>query len=70
MVDCSPTLQKLQHKNLNCVDEDSHIGNAENCTISMLAGTPVSWHAALDQVPSGCMKIFFLNLALTCPLCA
>ena len=70
MVECSPTLQKLQHKNLKCVDEDSHNGNVDKRTISMLTGTPVSWHAALEQVPSGCMEIFFLSHVLTNPLCA
>ncbi|PON59472.1 Alpha-ketoglutarate-dependent dioxygenase [Parasponia andersonii] len=46
LVECSPTLQKLQHRNLKCVDEDT-------TTISGLARTPVSWHAGLEQVPSG-----------------
>ncbi|XP_034705979.1 protein arginine methyltransferase NDUFAF7 homolog, mitochondrial-like isoform X2 [Vitis riparia] len=61
MVECSPTLQKLQHKNLKCVDEDSHNGNVDKRTISMLTGTPVSWHAALEQVPSGLPTIIIAH---------
>ncbi|KAH9739944.1 protein arginine methyltransferase NDUFAF7 [Citrus sinensis] len=53
LVECSPTLQKLQHHNLKCMDENNANDNVEERTISSLAGTPVSWHAALEQVPSG-----------------
>lgn len=56
LVECSPTLQKLQHHNLKCMDENNANDNVEERTISSLAGTPVSWHAALEQVPSGCME--------------
>ena len=55
MVECSPMLQKLQHHNLKCFDEDDNSDGVEKRTVSMLAGTPVSWHALLEQVPSGCM---------------
>ncbi|KAJ4839306.1 hypothetical protein Tsubulata_049880 [Turnera subulata] len=56
MVECSPVLQKLQHQNLHCTDEVNTGGSVKNKTISTLAGTPVSWHASLEEVPSGCMK--------------
>lgn len=57
LVECSPTLQKLQHQNLKCVDEDHMADNVGKRTISTLAGTPVSWHSALEQVPSGCKEL-------------
>lgn len=57
MVECSPTLQKLQHCNLKCTEEDNNGENIEKRTISTLVGTPVSWHATLEQVPSGCMVL-------------
>uniref|UniRef100_A0A7C9AXF5 Protein arginine methyltransferase NDUFAF7 n=1 Tax=Opuntia streptacantha TaxID=393608 RepID=A0A7C9AXF5_OPUST len=53
LVECSPTLKELQHCNLNCVDEDDNSPNNDKRTISTIAGTPVSWHATLEQVPSG-----------------
>ncbi|XP_010425650.1 PREDICTED: protein arginine methyltransferase NDUFAF7 homolog, mitochondrial [Camelina sativa] len=49
LVECSPALQKLQHQNLKCTDESS----SEKQAISSLAGTPVHWHATLEEVPSG-----------------
>ncbi|KAK6913205.1 Protein arginine methyltransferase NDUFAF7 [Dillenia turbinata] len=53
LVECSPTLQKLQRSNLKCVDEGSSGGDGDTRTISKLVGTPVSWHVALEEVPSG-----------------
>ncbi|GAB4840872.1 hypothetical protein Ancab_021632 [Ancistrocladus abbreviatus] len=61
LVECSPTLQKIQHQNLKCVDDDNSSGNTENKTISMLAGTPVAWHPALEQVPSGVPTIIIAH---------
>ncbi|KAF5749024.1 NADH dehydrogenase [Tripterygium wilfordii] len=61
MVECSPTLQKLQYSNLKCMDEDSTSENGIKRTISMLAGAPISWHASLDQVPSGCPTIILAH---------
>ncbi|GMH20978.1 hypothetical protein Nepgr_022820 [Nepenthes gracilis] len=58
LVECSPTLQKLQHSNLKCVDEN---GIGENATISTLAGTPVSWHPTLEEVPSGVPTIIIAH---------
>ncbi|AEE77479.1 NADH dehydrogenase ubiquinone complex I, assembly factor-like protein (DUF185) [Arabidopsis thaliana] len=49
LVECSPALQKLQHQNLKCTDESS----SEKKAVSSLAGTPVHWHATLQEVPSG-----------------
>lgn len=54
MVECSPALQKLQYQNLKCKEEDNIGRDDDKRTISMLAGLPVSWHATLEQVPSGC----------------
>ncbi|KAL0285498.1 UNVERIFIED_CONTAM: protein arginine methyltransferase NDUFAF7, mitochondrial, partial [Sesamum angustifolium] len=53
MVECSPALQKLQYQNLKCLTEDSTNGNTEKRCISTIAGTPVSWHTTLEQVPTG-----------------
>lgn len=57
-MECSPVLQKLQHKNLKCVDEENAAQDTDKRTVSSLGGTPVSWHATLEQVPSGCMYCF------------
>ncbi|XP_031287338.1 LOW QUALITY PROTEIN: protein arginine methyltransferase NDUFAF7 homolog, mitochondrial-like [Pistacia vera] len=61
LVECSPALQKLQPQNLKCMDEDSTNENVEKRTITTLAGTPVSWHAALEQVPSGIPTIIIAH---------
>ncbi|XP_077247840.1 NADH dehydrogenase ubiquinone complex I, assembly factor-like protein (DUF185) isoform X2 [Tasmannia lanceolata] len=53
MVECSPTLQKLQYSTLRCADEHNTGNNNDEGTISMLTGATVSWHATLEQVPSG-----------------
>nr|VDD56876.1 unnamed protein product [Brassica oleracea] len=50
---CSPALQKLQHQDLKCTDESS----SEKKAISSLAGTPVHWHATLEEAPSGGMHV-------------
>lgn len=61
LVECSPMLQKLQHHNLKCVDEDDSGDGVEKRTISTLAGTLVSWHALLEQVPSGLPSIIIAH---------
>ncbi|KAK4272029.1 hypothetical protein QN277_020636 [Acacia crassicarpa] len=61
LVECSPTLQKLQHQNLKCIDQDNAAESAERRTVSSLAGTPVSWHATLEQVPSGSPTIIIAH---------
>ncbi|XP_010256307.1 PREDICTED: protein arginine methyltransferase NDUFAF7, mitochondrial [Nelumbo nucifera] len=53
LVECSPTLQKLQYSTLKCTDEDNTGSSVDQRTISTLAGVPVYWHATLEQVPSG-----------------
>ncbi|KAK6928277.1 Protein arginine methyltransferase NDUFAF7 [Dillenia turbinata] len=60
LVECSPTLQKLQYSNLKCVDEASGggDGDGDTRTIGKLAGSPVSWHAALEEVSSGVPTTF------------
>ncbi|CAF2100563.1 unnamed protein product [Brassica napus] len=53
----SLALQKLQHQNLKCTDESS----SEKKAISSLDGTPVHWHATLEEVPSGVPTIIIAH---------
>ncbi|CAA3005812.1 NADH dehydrogenase [ubiquinone] complex I, assembly factor 7 [Olea europaea subsp. europaea] len=53
MVECSPTLQELQYQNLKCITEDSADGNEKKGINSTITGSSVSWHASLEQVPTG-----------------
>lgn len=64
MVECSPALQKLQHQSLQCMDDDNTSEGVEKRITSTLAGTPVSWHVALEQVPSGCMGLLLNFLSV------
>ncbi|KAJ0252976.1 Protein arginine methyltransferase NDUFAF7 [Hirschfeldia incana] len=57
LVECSPALQKLQRQNLKCIDESS----SEKEAVSSLAGTPVHWHATLEEVPSGIPTIIIAH---------
>jgi hypothetical protein len=41
------------------LDEDDTSDGVEKRTISILAATPVSWHALLEQVPLGFMELSF-----------
>lgn len=61
MVECSPTLRKLQHSNLKCIEEENVSQDVGHRTISTLAETPVTWHAALEQVPSGLPTIIIAH---------
>ncbi|KAL6497499.1 hypothetical protein OROHE_027128 [Orobanche hederae] len=61
MVECSPALQKLQYQNLKCKTEEGVDGTEERRCISTLAGTPVSWHATLEQVPVGLPTIIIAH---------
>ncbi|KAH7846037.1 hypothetical protein Vadar_008984 [Vaccinium darrowii] len=61
MVECSPTLQKLQYDRLKCIDEDSSDVSVEKRIISALSRTPVSWHATLEQVPAGSPTIIIAH---------
>ncbi|CAA0829993.1 Protein of unknown function (DUF185 [Striga hermonthica] len=53
MVECSPVLRELQYQNLKCTTEDGADGNSEGRCVSSIVGAPVSWHAVLEQVPTG-----------------
>ncbi|XP_043706510.1 protein arginine methyltransferase NDUFAF7 homolog, mitochondrial isoform X2 [Telopea speciosissima] len=61
MVECSPTLQKLQYSALKCADEDATSSNGGQKTVTNLAGAPVSWHATLEQVPTGLPTIIIAH---------
>ncbi|KAM7268271.1 hypothetical protein ACFE04_010437 [Oxalis oulophora] len=61
LVECSPALKKIQHSCLKCTDEDNSSEVIEKNTISQLAGTPVSWHTTLEQVPSGVPTIIIAH---------
>lgn len=61
LVECSPALKELQHLNLKCVDEDNVSSDSELKTISRLTGNSVSWHAALEHVPSGVPTIIIAH---------
>jgi len=52
-----PRYRKLS--NTTCLDEDDTSDGVEKRTISILAATPVSWHALLEQVPLGFMELSF-----------
>ncbi|KAK1311870.1 hypothetical protein QJS10_CPA07g00390 [Acorus calamus] len=60
MVECSPTLQKIQYSTLKCVDEESPCENTKQ-TVSTLSGATVSWHTALEQVPTGLPSIIIAH---------
>lgn len=64
LVECSPALQKIQFQKLECMTEDVADGNANGRCISKLGGTPVSWHATLDQVPTGCKQSYCILIKL------
>ncbi|KAH0660091.1 hypothetical protein KY290_029651 [Solanum tuberosum] len=61
MVECSPTLKKLQYQNLMCINKNDTDGDAEEHSISRLTGTSVSWHATLEQVPAGIPTIIIAH---------
>ncbi|CDP17581.1 unnamed protein product [Coffea canephora] len=48
MVECSPVLRKLQYQTLKCEGEDG-----EKQIVSTMTGSPVSWHATMEEVPTG-----------------
>ncbi|XP_042511391.1 protein arginine methyltransferase NDUFAF7 homolog, mitochondrial isoform X2 [Macadamia integrifolia] len=61
MVECSPALQKLQYSALKCTEEDITGSNGGQRTVTNLAGAPVSWHATLEQVPTGLPTIIIAH---------
>ncbi|EPS61139.1 hypothetical protein M569_13658, partial [Genlisea aurea] len=58
LVECSPALRQLQYRNLKCFDSDD---NADRRCISSIADTPVSWHSALEEVPTGLPTIIIAH---------
>ncbi|KAH7686562.1 Protein arginine methyltransferase NDUFAF7 protein [Dioscorea alata] len=61
MVECSPTLRKVQYDNLKCTDEAVNEEDHTKRTISMLSGAPISWHSTLEEVPSGSPTIIIAH---------
>ncbi|CAJ1933868.1 unnamed protein product [Sphenostylis stenocarpa] len=61
LVECSPALQKLQHQNLKCIGEENTAQDTDIRTARSLFGTPVSWHATLEQIPSGLPTIIIAH---------
>lgn len=61
LVECSPALKTLQYQNLKCTTEDAADGDPGERCISTLSGSPVSWHAMLDQVPTGGKEFLFYD---------
>ncbi|XP_078168991.1 NADH dehydrogenase ubiquinone complex I, assembly factor-like protein (DUF185) isoform X2 [Carex rostrata] len=57
LVECSPVLQKIQYEKLKCIDDSTDTEGA----ISAITNTPVSWHASLEQVPSGSCTIIIAH---------
>lgn len=66
LVECSPSLQKLQYQNLKCKEGDEADGDPGTKCMSMLTGSPVSWHATLDQVPTGGKDFLLYDSSLYC----
>ncbi|CAA3012497.1 NADH dehydrogenase [ubiquinone] complex I, assembly factor 7 [Olea europaea subsp. europaea] len=60
MIECSPALQKLQYENLKCATEDGADENEKRIN-STIAESPVSWHAMLEQVPTGLPTIIIAH---------
>ncbi|KVH92732.1 protein arginine methyltransferase NDUFAF7, mitochondrial [Cynara cardunculus var. scolymus] len=56
MIEVSPALKKIQKLTLKCNDDDGD----EN-TVSALTGTRVSWHATLEEVPTGLPTIIIAH---------
>ncbi|KAG9455964.1 hypothetical protein H6P81_000472 [Aristolochia fimbriata] len=60
LVECSPTLQKVQYSALKCAEGINGVYDDKR-TISQLAGAPIYWHTTLDQVPSGLPTIIIAH---------
>ncbi|KAJ7523311.1 hypothetical protein O6H91_18G046300 [Diphasiastrum complanatum] len=67
LVECSPSLRKLQYKALQCSSRKevllpgaAHDAN-ENFEITKISGAPVSWHLELAQVPRGVPTIIIAH---------
>lgn len=56
MVECSPVLRNVQYQTLKCEGEDG-----EKQIVSTMTGCPVSWHATMDEVPTGLPTIIIAH---------
>ncbi|GAA0144678.1 hypothetical protein LIER_05063 [Lithospermum erythrorhizon] len=61
MVECSPALRTIQYQKLKCFDRDESSKDMGSDAVSALAGTPVSWHSTLDEVPTGVPTIILAH---------
>ncbi|XP_020597293.1 protein arginine methyltransferase NDUFAF7, mitochondrial isoform X2 [Phalaenopsis equestris] len=61
LVECSPTLQKLQYNTLKCIDEAISGDNTAKRITTTLTGAPILWHADLEEVPSGLPTIIIAH---------
>ncbi|CAN1153116.1 Protein arginine methyltransferase NDUFAF7 homolog, mitochondrial [Linum perenne] len=61
LVECSPVLQKIQHQNLKCEDEDVAGEIGQRNTVTSITASPVSWYSSLEQVPSGSPTIILAH---------
>ncbi|KAL0917922.1 hypothetical protein M5K25_013031 [Dendrobium thyrsiflorum] len=61
LVECSPTLQKLQYNTLKCIDEAISEDNTATRTTTTLNGASVLWHADPEGVPSGLPTIIIAH---------
>lgn len=61
MIEVSPALKKIQKLTLKCNDEDGADTDADENAVSALTGTPVSWHATLEEVPTGLPTIIIAH---------
>lgn len=57
MVECSPALRKVQYQTLKCEGEDGGDKNGEKKVVSTMTRSPVSWHATMEEVPTGCKEV-------------
>ncbi|KAJ6814703.1 protein arginine methyltransferase NDUFAF7, mitochondrial [Iris pallida] len=61
MVECSPTLQKIQHNTLKCVDEVVSEEESTSRSTRTLSGVPIHWHSTLEEVPLGSPTIIIAH---------
>ncbi|PKA50949.1 hypothetical protein AXF42_Ash007605 [Apostasia shenzhenica] len=61
LVECSPTLRKVQCDTLKAVVEASYGDNNDRRARTSLTGAPISWHADLEEVPQGLPTIIIAH---------
>ncbi|CAH9091962.1 unnamed protein product [Cuscuta epithymum] len=61
LVECSPALQKLQYCALKCQSKNDVARNVEEHITSSFTGAQVSWHATIEQVPTGSPTIIIAH---------